>query len=497
MLLRLTIFTVSHIKPSLLMKNITLLSLLLLVFLSSCDDDLDDNLRPASSTEISDFVYRGLNYWSLYKEDVPELANDFFDNDAARFDYLSQFSSPEAAFDALTSTRDRFSILRDDYVALENSLAGIRTSSGLNLSLLIMPNDPTTAFGVVRYVVNDSPADLAGAERGMIFTLVDGQPLTSSDGQAIDGSTNFNSFFAPDTYTIGLATYDGTDFTTTGEEIVITKTELTINPVHTVNVLSVGGNEIGYLHYTGFTNEFDSELNAAFAQFRSAGVTDLVLDLRYNGGGSIETANDLSTMITGQFNGEEFITQEYNADRNQANEFVRRFNNNLGSGDDGPAINSLGLTRVFVLTTGRSASASELILSGLDPYIEVIQIGTNTVGKFEGSFLLYDAPSPNFRRSEANPNHRYVMLPLVLKSVNADGLTDYFDGFTPDLLIAEDFENFGQLGEQGEPLLDAAIDIILNGRSSTNYNTSIQRSIYDSEQEDPLYQRMMVDRIDL
>jgi len=479
------------------MKNIAILSLLLLVSLSSCNDDIDDSLRLATTVEISDFVYRGLNFWSLYKEDVPELANNFFENEEARLDFLNQFSSPEAAFSALTSSRDRFSILRDDYIALENSLAGIRTSSGLNLSLLISPNDPTTAFGVVRYVVNNSPADLAGAQRGMIFTLVDGQPLRRADGQAIDGNTSFNSFFTPDSYTISLATYDGTDFTTTGEEIVITKTELTINPVHTVNVLSVGGNEIGYLHYTGFTNEFDSELNAAFAQFRNAGVTDLILDLRYNGGGSIETANDLSTMITGQFNGQEFITQQYNTDRNPDNEFIRRFNNNLGSGDDGPSINSLGLTRVFVLTTERTASASELILSGLDPYIEVIQIGTNTVGKFEGSFLLYDAPAPDFRRSQANPNHRYVMLPLVLRSVNADGLTDYFDGFTPDVLITEDFANFGQLGEQGEPFLDAAIDVILNGRSSVDYHTGIQRSIYDSEQEDPLYQLMMVESIDL
>lgn len=473
------------------MKKNFLYAILLPLFLStvSCDDDIDDVARPASNLEISDFIYRGLNFWSLYKEDVPELANEFFENDAARFDYLDQFSSPEAAFSALTSPRDRFSVLREDFIEFENSLAGISTSSGLNLSLIVQPNDPNTAFGIVRYVVNDSPADLAGAQRGMIFTLV--------DGQVLDVNADLNSFFAPDSYTISLAIYDGTDFILTGEDIVITKTELTVNPVHTVNILSLGAHEIGYLHYTGFTNEFDAQLNEAFAQFRGAGVTDLVLDLRYNGGGSIETANDLSTMITGQFNGQEFITQQYNEDRNADNEFIRNFNNNLGSGDDGPSINSLGLTRVFVLTTGRTASASELILSGLAPYIEIIQIGTNTTGKFEGSFLLYDAPAPNFRRSQANPNHRYVMLPLVLKSINADGLTDYFDGFTPDVEIAEDFTNYGQLGEQGEPLLDAAIDIILNGRRNNNYNTRIRPSIYDSEQEDPLYQVMMVESIDL
>ena len=479
------------------MKKITLLLLVFTMLFFSCNDDLDDIIRPATTVELSDFVYRGLNYWSLYKDQVPELANDFFSNDGEKFDYLSQFASVEDAFDALTAPVDRFSILRNDYTELENSLAGIRTASGMNISLLIMPNDPTRAFGIVRYVVNDSPAAIAGVQRGMIFTLVDGQPLQDATGQPIDGNTSFSSFFSPESYTISTATFNGTDFDLTGEEIVINKIQLIINPLHTVNVLSVGGNEIGYLHYTGFTNEFDSDLNNAFAEFQAAGITDLVLDLRYNGGGSIETANDLSSMITGQFEGQTFITQEYNSDRNPENQFTRTFNNNLGSGNDGATINSLGLSRVFILTTGRTASASELILSGLDPYIEIIQIGTNTVGKFEGSFLLYDAPAPGFRRSEANPNHRYVMLPLVLKSVNANGLTDYFDGFTPDIEIAEDFTNYGQLGQQGEPLLDAAIDVILNGRSNAQYNTTIQPSYYDTEQQDPLYQRMIVDQLDI
>ncbi len=462
----------------------------LLIF-SSCDDDLDDVLRPATTLEISDFIYRGLNIWSLYKADVPELANDFFTTTAERLDYLDQFDSPEVTFDALISPRDRFSVLRSDYLELENALAGIRTSNGMNFSLFIDPTDDTRAFGAVRYVVNGSPADQAGIERGMLFTTVDGAALQDSSGGTITNETSFTDVFAPENYTIGLATFDETDgFTLTGEEISLTKTELRINPVHTTKILDVAGESVGYLHYTSFTNEFDEQLNNAFAQFQNAGVTDLILDLRYNGGGSVETANDLSTMITGQFEGEEFITQQYNEDRNPDNESTRLFNNNLGSSEDGVGINSLGLSKVYILTTGRTASASELIISGLNPYIEVVQIGTNTTGKFEGSFLLYDAP--DFRRSNANPNHRYVMLPLTFKSVNANGLTDYFDGFTPEIEIAESFRTYGTLGEPGEPLLDAAIDAIINGRrSNSTYNINELPSLFDTEQTELLYQRMV------
>lgn len=464
------------------MKKILLPLIAIVTFFIACGDDIDDNIRPATAEEISDFVYRGLNFWSLYKEDVPDLANDRFASEAERVSFLSQFETPEATFAALTSPQDRFSILRDDYVVLENALNGVRLSSGMRFSILEDPNNAGDLFGVVRYVINNSPAQDAGVQRGMFFTSVDGTPLTTS--------SDLSGIFGQSSFTIDLADYDGTAFTLNGTSITLNQIELTINPVHTVRTLDIDGEKIGYLHYTGFTRDFDPELNAAFAQFQAEGVTDLVLDLRYNGGGSIETANDLSSMITGQFNGEIFITQKYNEDRNPDNETNRRFNNEISNED---AINSLGLNKLYVLTSGSTASASELILSGLDPYIEIIQIGTNTTGKFEGSFLLYDAPAPNFARSQANPNHRYVMLPLVLRSVNAEGLTDYFDGFTPDIEIAETFENLGQLGFEGEPLLDIAIEEITSTRRLRNVNTLPNKILYDSDQNDPLYQRMMVE----
>lgn len=463
------------------MKKI-IFPLLVIAMFYSCNDDLDDSLQPASTLEISEFIYRGLNFWSLYKEDVPDLANDRFASDDERTEFLSQFETPEETFAALLSPQDRFSILRSDFVELENALAGIRTSTGMRFSILEDPNNPGNLFGVVRFVINDSPAQDAGVQRGMLFTQVNGSPLTSS--------SDLTAIFGQLSYTINLADYDGTNFNLNGNSIDLTQVELTINPVHTARTLDIDGEKIGYLHYTGFTNEFDPQLNAAFAQFAADGVTDLVLDLRYNGGGSIETANDLSSMITGQFQGSLFITQRYNEDRNPQFETDRTFNTQIGNGS---AINSLGLSRVFVLTTGSTASASELILSALDPYIEVVQIGTNTSGKFEGSFLLYDASAPNFARSQANPNHRYVMLPLVLRSVNANGLTDYFDGFTPDIDIAETFDNLGQLGFEGEPLLDIAIEEITGTRSARTINTNRELSTFESDQNDSLYQRMMVD----
>jgi len=463
------------------MKRIKILSILsLLILTQACSDDLDDNLQPSSNIEIADFIYRGLNFWSIYKEDVPDLANDRFNSDNERSEFLNQFSSPEETFEALLSPRDRFSILSSDFIEFENALAGVRVSTGMRFSLFNQPNESNLVFGVVRFVFNEGPARDAGVQRGMIFTGIDGSPLTTE--------SDLGAIFDQPSFSIDLATYDGTSFTSTEESILLNQVELSINPVHITRTFNIEGQRIGYLHYTGFTNEFDSQLNAAFAQFQADGISDLILDLRHNGGGSIETANDLSSMITGQFNGQTFITQRYNEDRDEEFARVRTFNNEIGGGEQ---INSLGLSRVFVLTTGSTASASELILSGLDPYINIIQIGVNTSGKFEGSFLLYDAPPPLFRRENANPGHRFVMLPLVLRSVNANGLTDYFDGFIPDVEIAEDVFNLGQLGDMNEPLISAALNEIFPGRQPKNYNTKKRISQYESDQKDLLYQLMI------
>ncbi len=463
------------------MKKFKILPILSLLFLAqACSDDLDDNLQPSSNIEIADFIYRGLNFWSIYKEDVPDLANDRFNSDNERSEFLNQFSSPEETFEALLSPRDRFSILSSDFIEFENALAGVRVSTGMRFSLFNQPNESNLVFGVVRFVFNEGPARDAGVQRGMIFTGIDGSPLTTE--------SDLGAIFDQPSFSIDLATYDGTNFTSTEESILLNQVELSINPVHIARTINIEEQNIGYLHYTGFTNEFDSQLNAAFAQFQADGISDLILDLRHNGGGSIETANDLSSMITGQFNGQTFITQRYNEDRDAEFARVRTFNNEIGGGEQ---INSLGLNRVFVLTTESTASASELILSGLDPYIDIIQIGTNTSGKFEGSFLLYDAPPPFFRREDASSGHRYVMLPLVLRSVNANGLTDYFDGFTPDVEIAEDVFNLGQLGDVNEPLMAAALNEIFPGRQFINYNIERRISRFESDQEDLLYQRMI------
>lgn len=475
------------------MKHLKYFILLFLfsTILTGCFDDNDDVPQIASVADINDFIWKGMNTFYVYKADVADLADDRFSSDSEYRNFLQAFASPEEIFSGLRTKEvvavegenipvDEFSFLVDDYVALEKLFDGISLNNGMEFALKRYPEpNQSLVFGYVRYVLSGTDAKDKGLTRGIIFNTIDGTQINDE---------NFSSLLAPDSYTIGLATYDGTNVTPTGTSISLTKEEYTENPVFLAKKLDVGSNPVGYLMYNGFTADFDEQLNTAFGKFKADGVTDLVLDLRYNGGGSVTTAIDLSSMITGQFKDQVFSTEEWNADRQEQLGDTNLFDDKIRTG---AGINSLNLTRVYVLTTVSSASASELVINGLDPYIDVIQVGTNSRGKFQASITLYD--SSNFRRGEANIGHTYAIQPLVLKSLNAVGFTDYYGGFTPDIRLEEDYANLGVLGEPTEPLLKAAIDNILGNKSSSNDNQISLETIGERKMYHANFQRMYKD----
>ncbi|WP_062057882.1 S41 family peptidase [Aquimarina longa] len=481
------------------MKYIKYFTLLLVIISSftACFNDNDDVRRVSDNTEINSFIWKGMNTFYLYKEEVPNLANNRFSSTQKFQEFLRSFASPEAIFEALQTQRtvavgteqkkaDEFSFLVNDYVKLEQAFDGITRNNGMEYRLIRYPNNASNVFGYVRYVLPDTDAEAKGIKRGDIFTTINGTQITDK---------NFKQLLEPDNYTIGLATFDGSNFTSTGASLSLTKVQYTENPIFISKTIDVGGNPVGYLMYNSFTGDFDQQLNAAFGKFSSDKVTDLILDLRYNGGGAVTSAIDLSSMITGQFKGKVFSTEQWNSDRQDALGNTNLFDDKIRNND---AINSLNLTRVYVLTSRSSASASELVINGLNPYINVIQIGATTRGKFQASITLYD--SKNFRRKDANTGHTYAMQPLVLKSLNSVGFTDYYSGFTPSVEVKEDISNpggvsnLGVLGDPNEPMLKAAINHILGIKSLKKNSIALElESIGDSKMFSPTYERMYQD----
>lgn len=459
-------------------------SLLLLFFFTGCQDDLDDVIRPTSELDIKNFIWRAMNDTYLYKADVPALADDRFANQSELNEFLNSFSSPEDLFyNGLVASHDEFSFLVEDYQALERSLDGINLSNGMQFGLVRYTSSSQEVLGYVRYVMPNTSAEAQGIKRGDLFNTVDGEHLTLE---------NFSRLLEPSTYTIGLAEINGDEIISTGETVTLVKEEYTNNPVYLATTIPTASGTVGYLMYNGFTGTFDDVLNETFAMFNSEGITDLIVDLRYNSGGSVESASDLASMITGQFKGEVFYKELWNQElqtyleTTDPESLVNRYDDRTSSGG---VINSLNLGRVYFITTLRTASASELLINGLKPYIGVVQIGENTTGKFQASTTLYD--SPTFRRNNVNTGHTYAVQPLIYKTANANGVTDYTDGLIPDIEISENIRDLGVLGDPNEPLLAAALATIAGTQP---LETRAKKELFiifgENGMQDPLYQKM-------
>jgi carboxyl-terminal processing protease len=462
--------------------------LFIFFFFINCSS-VDDNI-PAD-IKINDFVWKGLNTYYLWQSEITDLADTRFSNQNELNSYLSVFPDPETLFESLLNRpADRFSWIVNDYIALENQFQGITLNNGMEFGLVQYEDDSNNVYGYVRYIIPASDADAKGITRGMIFNDINGLQLTLDNYRDLlfDDTTN---------YTVGFADFNGGNPTSNGNTTSLTKTELQENPIAVSKVLTVGAKKIGYLMYNQFASSYDGQLNAAFNMFQSENVDDLIVDLRYNGGGSVRTATYLGSMITGQFNGELYSKQVWNEkvqDAIDPSNFVNNFTNQINNGSVNEAINSLNKTRVYFIVSGSSASASELVINSLDPYIEVNLVGTTTVGKQVGSITLYDSDNSQRNGANLNPNHTYAMQPIVLEISNKDNQNKP-EGFTPEVFLGENHGDLGVLGERSDPLLDRTLIYISTGaRTTTRNKSNIELpEIFNSKLARPTSNNMYVD----
>lgn len=424
------------------------------------DTDINGNPWPDVSGTLSDELF-WLRSWSdetyLWYNEITDRNPNGFTDKLAYFDELRT-----TAVTANGNAKDRFHFTYD--TDEWEQLRATGSSAGYGAEFALLATAPPRDIRVA-YVVASSPAAAAGLTRGTKILTIDGVDVTNGND-----TNTLNAGLFPDgpneTHSFEIELLDGTRQT-----ISITSEVVAEDPVNDVSVFDQNGRKYGYVHFTTFSpRTAEVQLFDAFDQLQAANVDDVILDLRYNGGGLLAIASQLSYMIAGpaRTNGRTFETLQFNDKAGGTNPvtgnpisptpfYTTGLDFTVPTSRQAPSVSK---PRVFVLTTSRSCSASEAVINGLRGIdVEVIQIGSRTCGKPYGFYSTDNCGTTYFT--------------IQFRGVNSKNFGDYADGFRPGeptgatgavmpgCVVGDDYTKL--LGDPTEAMLSTALSYAENG----------------------------------
>lgn len=430
------------------MRNFLKLQFIVIIILFTSCTENDDNtpVFPEGSTEsVNLWVRDSLKRYYYWSDQIP--ANP--DYHLPVKDFFKSLLAPQDRFSFIVNTEEPSSYPRS-----------IRNMYGFDYTVLKQANGEIVT--VIKLVLKDSPAFNAGLERGMIITRINGKIITAYNAESITSTMK-------DLTVLDLTVGSWNNGLVTDEKEVKVYYGLSFEQPLLSKIFEVNGKKTGYLYIYDFPDGMMQKLSQKFAEFKAAGVDHLILDLRYNYGGSVSAAAALCSLIpAGISSSSPFIIFKGNKN---GGEVKRTFSQQIAY--DPKALdfnalraNALDLNKVYILTSNSTASAAEIVINNLKPYLEVIQVGDVTLGKDMAGFSVEDKRKPQ--------KIHWQLHPVIYKVFNADGAGNYSSGILPQVSVSEyAVLPLLPLGHSDETL----VSFVLNGNyfKSANQKASVER----------------------
>ena len=417
-------------------------------YLGSCG--VDRWVAYAEETRTDRWIEDTMRVWYYWNHDIPNTNN------------LNYFSGPFEFFASLLSDEDgkggqHYSTI-DSLKYPTRSIPYTDYSYGFQFTTNRVEGNDTALYARILYVTPESPAGETGLRRGDWIMQMDGQPITQDNYTRLYGSEEMQ-------LTVGYYDASGDTILPYAEpQTIAAARPINDNPVHYHNIYPLGNRRVGYLVYNHFSpgitdndDTYNRDLRKVFQDFAAQQVNEFVLDLRYNNGGLITCAQLLCAMLApSSALGQPLGQLEFNENFSPSPFYL---DENLIQ--DGANLN---LSTLYVLTSGETASASEMLINCLRPYMNVVLIGTTTEGKNVGSV------------SFTNQELMITMSPIVCKIYNSAGESDYENGFEADEKVDEnsDMAHFLPFGNPNELLLGTALGLI-QGNVAASYRQKPNR----------------------
>ncbi len=461
-------------------------ALAVIAVLVSCEkvrtDKKDDELtKPGEEISKADqFAIDALSSYYLWNKEIqPYLAQ--LDPDTCRVpvSVVQKIRYHENGVEV-----DHWTRLTDDLESLTNSVKGEGLSFGYGLQAGKFSNLNGVYFLLVSYVAKDSPAEAAGLKRGDIILTLDGEEITSA---------NINDALNASSIKLGMGELSGNQIANTDRTIEMTAVDMWENPIIANKVFDIDGKKVGYLFYNSFDIKSRQYLPEIFRDFKSAGISELILDLRYNGGGYLDTEAILASLIAPKANVEAndvFQTEVYNSElskilRQQGEDTETRFSTLFDVRDDNgnsTLYNISGanpdLKKIYFIVTGGTASASEGLIVGIAPYTDITLIGSQTYGKYCAGILL--APN-NFYKypDDYSIIEKWGIYVMVSKFADKNGKNASIpDGISPDIEQEDMILDGYDLGDENETMLKTALQAA--GKKYTRSDTVADRPAFNT-----------------